>query len=299
MKTSSIHRALHDHTLLRGYSPRTFKSYARVIAAVEERYGAALAAIEPEDIRLYLLELHEKGRAASTINVALNAIVYAYRNILKRSSEDLLALLPRSVKRVKRRPSAYSCEEILRLLDEGCLNLKHRALLSTVYHAGLRVSEVCALRVEDLHSDRGVMRVCDAKGKKDRYTLFPQLLVEELRRYWKAYRPAKPWLFTSVWHPDQPMHRGTGQRIYYGAVARSGLTRRGGIHTLRHSFASHHLQNGVNLRRLQMWLGHRSLATTAGYLHLCGEEKAIESPLTVYQQKAVKEESASSPSAEA
>lgn len=299
MKTSSIHQKLHDHTLLRGYSPRTFKAYARFIAAVEERYGLGLAAIPAEHIRRYLLEMHEQGRAASTINVALNAIVYAYRNILKRSPENLLSLTPRSVKRVKRRPSAYSCEEVLRLLDAGCLNLKHRALLSTVYHGGLRISEVCALRVEDLHSDRGVMHVRDAKGKKDRYTLLPQLLVDELRRYWRAYRPARPWLFTSVWHPDQPMHRGTAQRIYYGAVERAGLTRRGGIHTLRHSFASHHLQNGVNLRRLQMWLGHRSLATTAGYLHLCGEEKAIESPLTVYQQKASKERSAPSPGSEA
>lgn len=163
MKTSSIHQELHDHTLLRGYSPRTFKAYAGFIAALEERYDTALAVMPPENIRRYLLEMHEQGRAASTINVALNAFVYAYRNILKRSSEDLLSWTPRSVKRVKRRPSAYSCEEILCLLDEGCLNPKHRALLSTVYHAGLRISEVCALRVEDLHSDRGVMLVLAAR----------------------------------------------------------------------------------------------------------------------------------------
>jgi site-specific recombinase XerD len=151
----------------------------------------------------------------------------------------------------------------------------------TVYGAGLRLNEACHLKAEHIDSARGQILVVQGKGKKDRYTLLSPRLLEELRSYWKWYRPPpRPWLFPSIRDPQQPMIDGTAQRIFYRAIRRAGLPDKGGIHSLRHSFATHLLEAGVEITVLQRLLGHSSLSTTSAYLHVRQERLAqITGPL--------------------
>jgi site-specific recombinase XerD len=139
-------------------------------------------------------------------------------------------------------------------------------LLRTTYAAGLRVSEVVRLRVSDLDSERMLIRVEQGKGMKDRYTLLSPQLLEELRLYWRLYRPPL-WLFPST-DPQRQLHIGRAQKVYYQAKARAGITKGGGIHTLRHCFATHLLEAGVDLRTIQSLMGHTSITTTMRYLQV-------------------------------
>jgi integrase len=165
------------------------------------------------------------------------------------------------------RPKLYSVQELERLFEWPGLNRKHRALFMTTYAAGLRVSEVCQLRVADLLSDRHQIHVVQGKGKKDRYTLLSPRLLVELRSYWRLYRP-KDWLFPSPVYPDRHVTDDAAQRAFTEAVERAGLPDRGGIHSLRHSFATHLLEAGVDPLTLQRLLGHSRLSTTTTYLHV-------------------------------
>jgi len=137
----------------------------------------------------------------------------------------------------------------------------------TAYAAGLRVSEVCHLQVTDLQSDRYQIRVDQGKGHKDRYTIFSPRLQEELRAYWRLYRPTT-WLFPSPYFPEHPLTRGAVQKAFSESVARAGLPDRGGIHSLRHSFATHLLEAGIDVLTLKRLMGHSSLASTTVYLHV-------------------------------
>jgi site-specific recombinase XerD len=169
-----------------------------------------------------------------------------------------------------------SIEELQRLFTRT-KNPRHRALLMTTYAAGLRVSEVVRLRLTDIESDRMLIRVEQGKGRKDRSTLLSTRLLTELRAYWKLYRPA-PWLFTGL-DPQRPMPSGTAQKIYYHAKRTAGITHGHGIHTLRHCFATHLLEAGVDVRTIQMLLGHQSLDTTTRYLRITRQYLAtIRSP---------------------
>ena len=158
-------------------------------------------------------------------------------------------------------------QELERLFGCPELNRKHRALFMTTYAAGLRVSEVCQLRIADLLSDRHQIHVVQGKGKKDRYTLLSPRLLAELRSYWRLYRP-KDWLFPSKVYPERHITEDAVQQAFNAAVERVGLPERGGIHSLRHSFATHLLEAGVDPLTLQRLLGHSRLSTTTTYLHV-------------------------------
>jgi hypothetical protein len=136
----------------------------------------------------------------------------------------------------------------------------------TTYAAGLRVSEVVRLHINDLESERQLIRVNQGKGRQDRYTLFSDRLLSELRVYWKCYRPW-PWLFPAQ-DPTPPMSVGTAQKIYDQAKGAAGITQGKGIHSLRHCFATHLLEAGVDVRTIQLLLGHRDISTTTRYLHI-------------------------------
>ncbi len=145
-------------------------------------------------------------------------------------------------------------------------NLKHRALLMTAYAAGLRVSELVSLKIADIESKRSLIRIYQGKGKKDRYTILSKRLLKELRSYYKEYRP-KDWLFLGL-SKEKHLSIGAAQRVYYTAKKKAGIKKGGGIHCLRHCFATHMLEAGVDLRTLQVLMGHSSLSTTAIYLHV-------------------------------
>jgi site-specific recombinase XerD len=157
-------------------------------------------------------------------------------------------------------------------------NAKHRVLLMTCYATGVRASELVHLRVQDIHSQRMLIHVRQGKGAKDRYTLLSPGLLEQLRAYWRTYRP-HPWLFLGR-DRSRPLPVATAQKIYYAAKRRAGIQRGHGIHTLRHSFATHLMEAGVDLPTLQRLLGHTSLATTAKYLHVTSKHlRDVRSPL--------------------
>ena len=181
-------------------------------------------------------------------------------------------------KRAKTLPAVLSREEVTRLLA-NTTTLRERALLMTTYGGGLRVSEVVRLRVTDIDAERGMLRVEQGKGRKDRYTLLGPRLLTELRHYWQVYRPAPPWVFPQR-HKAVPMDASTAQRIYYAVKQRAGITKAGGIHALRHAFATHLLEAGTDLPTLQRLLGHESVTTTMHYVHVARSHAAAQgSPL--------------------
>jgi site-specific recombinase XerD len=191
---------------------------------------------------------------------------FFFGQVLHRPTEEIEKALP-TMKKPVLRPRVYSVQELVRLFGCPDLNPKHRALLMTTYAAGLRVSEVCQLRIPDLLRDRHQIRVVQGKNRKDRYTLLSPQLLEELQTYWRLYRP-KDWLFPSSVYPDRHITQGAVQRAFTEAVERVALPNRGGIHSLRHSFATHLLEAGVDPLTLQRLLGHSRLSTTTTYLHV-------------------------------
>jgi integrase/recombinase XerD len=270
---------------LKKYSPKTHEAYVRAVADLAGYYRRSPERISNEEIKGYLLHLHEQRKlAASTLNVAVSGLRFFYAQVLDRSIAEVERALPRP-KKPKPCARVYSRQEIKKLL-EGCRQLRDRVFLMTVYGAGLRLSEACHLQSRDIESQRMMIRVNQGKGGKDRYTILSPFLLEELRGYWRMCHP-REWLFPSAWKPQKPLHEHTAQKIFYGALARAGLPNRGGIHCLRHSFATHLLESGVEITVLKMLLGHRSLTTTANYLHVSGERLAqIRSPLDLLRDAA-------------
>ena len=264
---------------LRGYTQRTHESYIRAVAALSRHYGLRPDRLSDGQIRDYLIGLHQRGLSRSTINVAISALRLFYRVMLQRLVERIEDCLPRP-RKVTPRPRVYSREELRTLFLTGCRSLRDRAFLMTVYGAGLRLSEACHLRVEDVERSRGMLRVAMGKGNKDRYTVLSPWLLEVLRDYWKEFRPPGPWLFPAPRLRDQPMVDGSAQMIFCRALERAGLPNRGGIHCLRHSFATHLLEDGVDVLTIRKLLGHANFATTAGYLHVSAEQAVrVRSPL--------------------
>jgi site-specific recombinase XerD len=195
--------------------------------------------------------------------VVASALQFFYRVTLKRREAEFCLPRPKVPQRL---PHILSREEVAALFEQTT-NLKHRAFLMTTYGGGLRLLEACHLKVSDLDSDRMTIRIEQGKGAKDRYTLLSPSLLKELRRYWIAHRPAL-WLFPSPRVADHPMNPHSAQRIFYAAKERAGITKQCGIHGLRHAFATHLLEGGVDVHTIQRLLGHGNLSTTARYFHL-------------------------------
>jgi site-specific recombinase XerD len=260
-------------------SVRTVEAYVAAVSSLAQHYHRSPDRITDEELQAYLLHLREvRHLAPSSLNQTVSALRRFYELVLQRPVEQLERLLPR-VRPQTRRPQVFSRGELERLFTVGCPAPKPRAFLMTVYGAGLRLSEACHLKPEHIDSARGQIRVELGKGGKDRYTLLPPRLLEELRAYYRAFRPSV-WLFPRSRDPAQPLPERNGQRMFWDAVARAGLPRKGGIHSLRHSFATHLLEAGVEITVVQRLLGHASLSSTTTYLHVREERLAqIQGPL--------------------
>jgi integrase/recombinase XerD len=267
-------RMIQDMTL-RNFAPRTITVYVDCAARFARHFGKSPELLGPDDVRTYLLHMIEQRRQSwAYYNLNLQALRFLYNVTLGRPA--VLAHLP-CPKRLKRLPVVLSPEELTRFFAAvGRLN--HRALLITAYAAGLRVSEVAALRVEDIDSQRMVLRVRQGKGRKDRYVMLSPKLLEILRAYWKAVRP-KTWLFPGL-DPDRPISAAAVMKACRQARRASGLEKHVTVHALRHSFATHLLEAGTDLRTIQVLLGHDSPRTTAIYTHVSPEAvRATPSPL--------------------
>jgi site-specific recombinase XerD len=259
---------------LRQFSPRTIDSYVDAVYGLAAFYRRSPDRLKLEEIRSYLHHLlTERKLAQSTCNLRAAAITFFYRAVLGQESFNLHFRRKRSGKL----PEIFSAEELVRLF-EAARTRRDRVFLITTYAAGLRLKEVRCLKPIHIHSERPLIRVEQGKGRKDRYTLLSPRLLVELREYWKEYRPGE-WLFPND-AQTEPLDRRSGQRIFENAKRRAGLKRGRGIHTLRHCFATHLLEAGVDLRTIQMFLGHQSLNTTAVYLHLTHKRLSeLQSPL--------------------
>lgn len=264
---------------LRRRSPRTVNAYVSAVAQLAKYYGRSPDKIEVEEIRDYLHYLITERKAAfSTCNQHLAAIRFLYHHVLRHPELNLRV----PAKRSGRLPEPLSRKEIARLFD-AAKNSKHRAILMTAYGGGLRLSELAHLEFADIHADRGVIRVNQGKGRKDRYTLLSPRLLQELRAYYRDYRPRR-WLFENVSNTDS-VPTGTIQRIFCTAKARAEVTRGHGIHSLRHSFATHLMEAGVSLPVIQRLMGHVQLSTTAKYLHVTSKHlDSLKSPLDLLRQ---------------
>lgn len=280
---TALRQKLIDELDVRGFSPHTKENYVGAIDRLARHYGRSPDQISNEELKLYLLYLiRDQQRSHSTLNVTAGAFRFFYRHVLNRSVAEVLEALPRARKQTVR-PRVYSPQEIERLLNAKGLHPKHRMLLMTTYAAGLRLSEVCRLTAEDIISARMQIRVVQGKGGKDRYTILSARLLTELRTYWRMFRP-KTWLFTSTRRRDEPLTIKTAQYVFKRATRLAGLPYYNGIHSLRHSFATHLLEAGVDLPVLQRLLGHVNLATTAAYLHVRQERLAlVKSPLDLIE----------------
>lgn len=260
---------------LRRLAPTTQKAYVRLVAELARFYRRSPDQLNHEEVKSYLLHLMRVRKLDwSTVNTASCAIRFFFSEVLGKP-EVAWAIPPR--KRPSRLPEVLSAEEVQRLFAAaGCL--KHRVLLMTTYAAGLRVSEVVALKVADIDSSRRMLRVRAGKGEKDRYTVLSPRLLRELRVYWRVYRPAE-WLFPGG-TAGRPIGPGTAGKVYRTAKEKAGITKRGGIHTLRHCFATHLLEAGVDVRTIQLLMGHNSIRTTIHYVHLTAKTLAgTPSPL--------------------
>lgn len=262
---SELRTRMNNAMLLRGLADRTRESYLACVTQLAKHYRRSPDTLSAEEVQAFLLHLIvDKKLAYSSVNQAACAFRFLFGEVLRNKSIWLdipMAKVP------KRLPLILSREEVQRLF-EHCGNLRDRVLLQTVYAAGLRLGELCALELSDIESapDRMCLKVRQGKGGKDRYTLLSPRLLESLRLYWQAYRPRR-WLFPNR-DGDGPIYDQTVQRLYSAVRDAAGLPKGGGIHTLRHCFATHLLESGVDLFTIQHLLGHGHLSTTMRYLHL-------------------------------
>jgi integrase/recombinase XerD len=262
---TELRQRMDDAMVLRGFALRTRETYLACVAALAKHYRCSPDRLGAEQIQTYLLHLiQERKLAYASVNQAACAFRFLFGHVLQQRKIWLdipMAKVP------KRLPVVLSRDDIRRLFA-ACVNLRTRTVLMTTYAAGLRVSEVCALQVGDIESapDRMCIKVRQGKGGQDRYTLLSPKLLETLRLYWHTGRP-RLWLFPNK-AGDGPMFDQTAQRMYRAVCDRAGLTNFAGIHTLRHSFATHLLEAGVDLHTIQRLLGHGHISTTMRYLHL-------------------------------
>ena len=248
--------------LSRKYSYKTVKGYLYYNKDFLNFIGKTLSDINDSDIKDYLLYLaEEKQSATSTLNQAINALKFYYGTILKK--KFLYEI--RRPRKDKKLPVVLSKEEVAKILS-SIENIKHKAILMIAYSSGLRVSEVVKLKPEDIDSKRMLIHIKGSKGRKDRYTLLSETVLETLRVYWRKYRPQK-WLFEGA-REGRYLSTRTADKIFVNACEKAGIKKEVSFHTLRHSFATHLLEGGTDLRYIQELLGHTHSKTTEIYTHV-------------------------------
>jgi integrase/recombinase XerD len=265
---------LRDMTV-RGFSPRTHEAYVRQVVGLARHYRRSPDQLSADEVQTYLAHLYQaRKRSWSTCAQAAHAFRFLYHVTLGREKTAFHVPAPRQPQTL---PDILSREEVWRLL-RACTHPWHRLLLATTYAGGLRVSEVVALKVADLDADRLTVHICQGKGAKDRYVPLSPRLLQDWRAYWRI-RPPHVWLFANR-QGTRPIDITVAQKLYTMAKLRAGIAKQGGIHALRHAFATHLLEAGRNLPTVQELLGHRHLSTTARYLHVTpGRVLTTGSPL--------------------
>jgi integrase/recombinase XerD len=248
---------------LRRYAATTQKAYLEAVVGLTKHFGIAPDQLSPHQVQDYLLHLMtERHLQWNTVNTIASGLTFFYTQTLHRP--DIAVAMP--MRRTARTlPEILSAVE-LEALFAASADQQHRALLMTTYAGGFRVSEVVRLRPADIDSQRMMIRIVRGKRARDRYTLLSPRLLQELRAYWRAYRP-QTWLFPGR-RPDYPFNDDKARTVFHEAKAKAGIRKGGSIHVLRHCFATHLLEAGVDLRTIQILMGHSSITSTAWYLHV-------------------------------
>lgn len=263
---------LRDHMLLGNYSPKSISAYCTCIRVFLKRYPDTVQP-NPEHIRRFILHMRSSGRSAQTVNLYLQALLFYYRWVRGISSFSLP--IPKQ-RRSKRLPVILSRQEIQRLLSV-IRNRKHKTLIALAYGAGLRVSEVVNLRVQDMNIDELTIHVRAGKGKKDRITLISATLLPELRQFTYGKRSCD-YVFES--ERGGKLSTRTAQLVFKRALVKAGIQKLATFHSLRHSFATHLLENGIDTRYVQVLLGHQTIRTTQLYTQVTNPAlRSITSPL--------------------
>src|SRR3954447_15243998 len=269
-----LRRRMLDDMRLRNLAAGTCRSYVRSVAGFSAFHGRSPDQLTLEDVRDYQLHLVARGLTATSICQGMSALRFFYAVTLGRPEEAARIPLPRKADPL---PAILSREEVARLLT-SVADPEMRALLTTIYAAGLRVSEAVALQVGDIDSGRMTIRVREGKGARDRYVMLSPQLLAILRAHWRRAR-SRPWLFPGP-DPSRPITVRTVQRACCAAVEAAGLDKSVTVHTLRHCFATHLLEQGVDIRVIQGLLGHRQIASTTRYARVAlSTISQVQSPL--------------------
>lgn len=281
MTNAEIIRKISEECKLRALSPQTEEEYQRSFRMFLQFYGNQPAEEMAEtEIRKYLLHLAEEGKSPGTINVHNSSLRFVFGAVLEKALN------------YKRLPRQRSCRKIPDIMTKSQIvkffsvidNLRDRAMFETVYGAGLRISEVAKLRIKDIDGVEMRIFVNKGKGGKDRYTLLSQRNLEILREYWKAYRPPE-FLFYSRNYTGTHMTSKSVQDAFKKYRIKAGLSENFTVHTLRHCFATHLMESGVDLYRIKNLLGQSYIQTTTFYLHLSSINGEIKSPLDTLPKK--------------
>lgn len=276
---TQLRQMMLDELQRRNYSPNTVRTYIHAIEDFARYFGRSPYRLGPEHIRQYQVHLfRERKLSAGTVEGRTAALRFLFVKTLKRPYIHDQIPFP---KRQRPLPAVLSQDEVARLIDSA-QNLMHRAMLMTLYGTGVRRAELCQLKVADVDSKRMVIRVRNGKGGRDRDVLLSDKLLETLREYWRWMKP-KTHLFPGTvknWRADVPITTKVVWTAVNEARKRAGIEKRISPHTLRHSFATHMLEAGADLRTIQVLLGHAELADTAVYLHLSRRHlHAVASPI--------------------
>ncbi len=268
---TALRTRMTDDMVVRWMAKATQEAYLAAVKGLATFYHRSPDQISDAEVQAYLLHLmRDRKRAWNTCNMVVHGLRFFYHVTLKR---DRTTFSIPGGKQPARLPEILSRDEVQRVIAAG-LTRKDRVVLAAAYGTGVRVSELVHLKLTDLDAARGMIRIEQGKGAKDRYTLLSPRLLDELRGYWTTYHP-REWLFPAR-GGQRPMHTSTVGKAYTAAKQRAGITKWGGIHSLRHAFATHLLEMGVDLATIQRLLGHRSIQTTTRDLHVA------QSSLTVH-----------------
>jgi len=271
---------MHEDLLLKAYSPHTQKAYLRCARHFASHYMRSPEEMGEQEVRDFLFYLVRDRKASpATLDMYVNALKFLYNITLKRP-EDVKGIF--HPKRPKTLPVILSPEEVLRVFA-AIRSVKHKAIIATAYAAGLRISEVCGLRIADIDSQRMRIHVRSGKGKKDRYVMLGESLLALLRQYYQKGRPQGDYLFPGQ-KPQHHISTTTVSRVLQKVIRETGLSKKVTMHTLRHCFATHLLEAGTDIRILQVLLGHSSIRTTLLYTHSTdGLVQKLVSPLDMLQ----------------
>jgi integrase/recombinase XerD len=278
--TSLLRQRMIEDMTVRGFSPGTQRGYIAAVRNFTDFLGHRPDQADGEDLRRYQLHMRSSGASATSMNAAVSALRFFFGVTLERNDANVGMT---TVREPHRLPVVLSPGEVARLLD-AAPGLKYRAALSLAYGAGLRASEVVSLKVSDIDSERMVIRIEQGKGRKDRYAMLSEPLRDLLRAWWLEARSrgvmlAGGWLFPGQ-NPINPLTTRQLRRAFDGAREAAGIDKRVSLHTLRHCFATHLLEQKVDIRVIQVLLGHKKLDTTARYTQVASSTlHAVKSPL--------------------